>query len=535
MRHVAALGLLSATLALGSSWGQTRPNEEEMFGGSSTPDAGTPAPKAPAESPSPNSETTRTGEPGAPTAAPGAAATEDARLTAPSAQNAFEAGRVRDNPLQIGGLFYIRAYANAYQDTPASRTPISMPLLLDAFMDSRPTDRLRAMVDARLSFDPFLQTSFQGIPSTAPPPANPSVGLDQAWLSFDIERVVFMTVGRQHVKWGTGHFFSPCDFLSSQRRDPLAVYDTRLGVSMVRAVVPWESAGWSFTGVALFEPTQQAYTSGVAGSSGSTGVGALSTAASSQTSLSSPTNYLENVGGALRAEATFGNTVVGIDGLAQKNRKPRLGLDLSFPVSELDVYGEGLIISGSDYDLVTKRAVPDFTQPSLGQVFYTTGPNNPGHITPGVVAGVTWNRPVLDNKSIAATAEYFYNGAGYSNANVYPGLILNGLFQPFYTGQHYLALNASLSDTPHKTTYILSNIGNLTDGSYIARFDFNVILLSYLTVEAFGDYHYGHSGGELKFSFNASEISGVPLPPTVVVPVIPAPTFDIGVGLRMAM
>ena len=488
--------LVASTPALG----QTRPSESEIFADGQ--DAGVPSRSAtPAARPHEDElfggtpSTAPSGSAGrrppkTPPALPGAEAEQD-RLMAPSATNAFDSGRVRDNPLQIGGLFYVRTYANAYQGTPPSQTPVSFPTLLDIFLDARPTDWLRAMVLGRLSYDPLLQTTFQGIPSTAPALSNPSVALDQAWLSFDITHTVFVTVGRQHVRWGTGHFFSPDDFLASERRDPLAVFDARLGVSMVRAVVPWESAGWNFTAVALFEPTQLAYTPGVAGSSGSTGVGAFANAVSTPTSN---TNMLSAIGGAARAEATFGNAVVGIDGLVQRDRKPRLGLDFSSPLGPLDVYAEGLLIEGSDYDTVARRATPDFAQPTLGQMFYTTFPNDPGYLTPSAVVGAGYTFAFQDNKSMTLGAEYFYNGAGYSHASIYPGLILNGLYQPFYTGKDYLAVDASLSDPTAKTTYTLSNIGNMTDGTYIVRFDFNVIALSYLTVEAFADYHYGNKG-----------------------------------------
>ena len=53
--------------------------------------------------------------------------------------------------------------------------------------------------------------------------------LDQAWLAFDIAHTVFLTVGRQHVKWGVGALSTPTDFLASAPRDPLALFDARLG------------------------------------------------------------------------------------------------------------------------------------------------------------------------------------------------------------------------------------------------------------------------------------------------------------------
>ena len=77
--------------------------------------------------------------------------------------------------------------------------------------------------------------------------------LDQAWLRFDIEHTVFVTAGKQHVKWGTARFWNPTDFLPPQRRDPLAVFDARTGASMLKLHVPWEAKGWNFYGIGLLD------------------------------------------------------------------------------------------------------------------------------------------------------------------------------------------------------------------------------------------------------------------------------------------
>ena len=45
------------------------------------------------------------------------------------------------------------------------------------------------------------------------------------WLNFDIGRTVFVTAGRQRVKWGIGRFWNPTDFLQPARLDALAFFD----------------------------------------------------------------------------------------------------------------------------------------------------------------------------------------------------------------------------------------------------------------------------------------------------------------------
>ena len=57
--------------------------------------------------------------------------------------------------------------------------------------------------------------------------------LDQAWLRFDLGRTLFITAGKQHVKWGTSRFWNPTDFLQ-RKRNPLEPFDVRTGVNMVK-------------------------------------------------------------------------------------------------------------------------------------------------------------------------------------------------------------------------------------------------------------------------------------------------------------
>jgi hypothetical protein len=109
--------------------------------------------------------------------------------------------------------------------------------------------------------------------------------------------------------------------------------------------------------------------------------------------------------------------------------------------------------------------------------------------------GVTYSINFEGNKSITLGAEYFYNSASYTRDEYLPLLILGG-FQPFYVGKHYLALSATLLETAQKRTWILSGIGNLSDGSYIARLDFVITVLSYLSVESYDRRPFRpHRGG----------------------------------------
>jgi hypothetical protein len=507
---------------------QGRPSEESMFGG--MPDAGTPGREA-----------------GRSTGPAGAAAQESRGLDEAPTSDAFASGRVKEDPLKIGGLFYTRAFLQVQQDQPFNQSRVSLPTLVDVYLDGRPTDQLRAFVLGRMTYDPFISTTvggtaLPGIPASTTA-SNPAVLLDQAWLAFDIARSVFVTVGRQHVKWGVARFFSPTDFLASQPRDPLALFDARLGVTMARVQIPWERAGWNFTAVALFEPTQN-----VGG--GYSGSAPVENPGGSGVNPADTGTLLRDVGGAARAEFAFKNGAFGIDGLVQRNRAARAGADVTMSIGDFDVYGEVAwkerldtppsrtftVNTPIDVSGLDPRLPPGTTVTASSQATVSVPPR----ATPVIQAagGATYSINFEGNKSITLGAEYFYNSASYERDEYLPLLLLGG-FQPFYVGKHYLALSATLLETAARRTWILSGIGNLSDGSYIARLDFVITVLSYLSVESYVAGHFGRTGGELRLGFPRTDLSTVDgvtgLPTGSFFGPLNAPILDVGVGLRLSI
>lgn len=79
----------------------------------------------------------------------------------------------------------------------------------------------------------------------------PRVLLDQLWLRFGLWHALFVTAGRQHVRWGTAQIWTPADFLHLQRRNPLNPFDARRGTDVVKLHLPIESAAWNFYAYAI--------------------------------------------------------------------------------------------------------------------------------------------------------------------------------------------------------------------------------------------------------------------------------------------
>ncbi|MDY7225550.1 hypothetical protein [Hyalangium rubrum] len=552
-RSLSAAAALAAALATLPASAQSRPDEDALFGGGQQEQPPTPAsaaqPPATPEKTPPSSRPSEdslfggpsegeqpsgdaptpsgTVNPSAPPAQPpgvdqaGREETRDEQaLSGTPTQEALGSEEHAEDPLKIGGQFYLRALAQGSEGVSFGSTTFSAPTLVDGYFDARPTDRLRGMVVGRLTFDPTLSsqgTGFLGTnpgdgspntPSVAVPP-NPRVLLDQAWLRFDIARTVFVTAGKQHVKWGTSRFWNPTDFLSPQRRDPLAIFDARTGASMVKLHVPWEDKGWNFYGIALLDNA-------------------------------GPSSTLGRIGGAARAEVVLGQAEMGASAVLQRGRKPRFGLDLSSALGPLDVYAEAALRKGSDtplyrlpegitFEQLIEQAqgleidsLDDLRQLPIESYF-------PEGLTPQVSGGFTYTFAYNENDTATVGVEYFYNSTGYSTSIAYPYLIAQGQYQPFYVGKHYGGLYTVLAGPGSwdKTSFILSNLGNLSDRSFTSRLDVLHRALSYLSIEAYVAVNYGTKGGEFRFALDYPpfEVNGRPL--------LPAPIVQVGGGLRI--
>ncbi|HVR60426.1 MAG TPA: hypothetical protein VMU50_00930, partial [Polyangia bacterium] len=326
-----ALAAAGAAVAPGAAaWGQGRPDESSMFGGGAAPEKKEAAPAPAPPQPSPlRGEGAGDGEAakGVPPAAaneapPGPAGTarDQFVLGDPNVATKMGADAAPENPLTIGGQLYLRAQSSAPTHTDPRNWSLTAPSLLDAFFDARPNDRVRAFILGRMSFDP-TQPPASSSSATSPASlfassssttsaAQPATGfttisagrgpftlLDQMWLAFDIEHKVFVTAGKQHVKWGTGHSWTPTDYLHPTKRNPLDVFDVRGGVSMVRLQIPWEERAWNFYAFAVSEDPLLA------------------------------TSKLGNVAGALRAEMVILGAELGLDVFAKSGQRPRFGVD----------------------------------------------------------------------------------------------------------------------------------------------------------------------------------------------------------------
>ncbi len=238
------------------------------------------------------------------------------------------------------------------------------------------------------------------------------------------------------------------------------------------------------------------------------------------------------LGGAARAELVLGPSELAVGAVLQRGHKPRFALDGSVGFWNVDVYAEAAVKTGSEVPLWRPRAGTTADTPLLAR--YET--YEPSGLTPAVAAGLRWSHKYGDEDLFEAGLEYFYNRAGYDDPSIYPWLLLQGAFTPFYLGRHYGAAYLSLPKPGswNQTTFVLSTIGNFSDRSFVTRLEHSVLLLTYLRLETFAQVHYaasGASGGEFRlgFAIPPGQIPGFPglaRNPSV---------FDLGLALRISL
>lgn len=466
--------------------GQDRPDEADLFG---------------SDEPAPTLVATQdAGVVAAPSDDTGTVdgARDTAQLSSGPIRSQFDTDEAKSDPLKVGGNLNFFGQAIWKEQQPFESGSFSAPLILDAYLDGRPTDRLRAFVQGRLQYDPTRPASSTGstagLPIAGLTPAtstNPSVALDQLWLRFDVLRRVYVTVGRQKVRWGVSRIWYPTDYLNATPRDALNPFDARLGVTMVKVHVPVESLGWNFYGYGLLDSV-------------TIGSGGIS---------------LGQLGGALRGEFVVGPAEFGVGGVWQKGRRPRYALDVSSAIGPVDIYAEAALRSARDFVLF--RYPSDLSTDNVLQKYLANQIEayRPEGVMVQVSGGASWQFNYTDKNMAILTAEYFYNPAGYDTPVGFQvktfmpsllGVTLDPIQNtPLYAGKHNLAVTLAAPGLPGAdwVTLSLSNIILFNDPSALTRLDVIFRVLSYLNVQVFASALYGQTGGQFRFTLTPQAIN----------------------------
>jgi len=237
-----------------------------------------------------------------------------------TASPAFSKGTNIWENTQIGGTLSSEVDYTLQKGVPLDQNTASNPNILFLYLDSKLENDSRVFVRIRSFFDPTGDST--GAPGTGGY-TNPygegnggsdylSLQLQELRISTNIDHGLFLTIGRQKVKYGTAKFFNPTDFLNSQPYNFFLPSDERTGVDMVRAQLP--------------VGTTNLYAVGLPGnpSNGNPSGGYFR----EEIGYNGVSNFLES-------------GEISVSGFFPKGQPGRGGFDISQGVGDLDVYFEG--------------------------------------------------------------------------------------------------------------------------------------------------------------------------------------------------
>lgn len=284
----------------------------------------------------------------------------------------------------------------------------------------------------------------------APDPRKISASLSEIHLSFDIQKRVFIRLGKQMISWGSGYFWSPEDFINLEKSQPslVNVVDVRSGKPGLRLHIPIQSAN-------LF----------------------LFTDFSSRTSGGIPGSFGTTIAQAWRLDGTIAGVNIGTVGYLAGNAPAKIGFDATGNIFATDIYGE-----------VALSFMPD---------------NN----APATAVSIGASRLFGQEKNWTCRGEFYYNDTGYSDARI--SLLPAGSFTPFYSGKYYAYAELSgLNLFSYRFNFSSYGFMNLADRSYSTTLQGTFTLPRLVPITVFIRYFGGTIDREFTSSFGGSAWQG---------------------------
>ena len=381
--------------------------------------------------------------------------------------------------LQIGGRLELRKSSSDVDDQRFQSSSYTQSKTADIYFDTRPNKHTRAFLRMRFYEDNAATTSTQTQGSTATTTEKRGVSgiqesIDELWVKWDVDQTLFVTAGKQHVKWGRGRFWNPTDFTAIEAKDPFALFDRRLGQELIKLHLPFEKSGHNFYAIAEFDDTQRN----------------------------------DDVGLALRGEFSIGENGETAISLQSKRGTPlKLGLDFGMGFGNFDVNLESAFItrdSGPRYE-------GDLDIPNL--VFPSTHYDNK-KVYNQSVANVEYVWKYNDDDNMTLGVEGFWNDTGYNKRILEFYSLIQNRSKVLYSGKQYVAayLRLGAPGNWNDSNFILNAVQNISDQTALMRLTATYTFYKQVTAEAFVSRCFGEYG-ELCFRVPDSIQESAPLLP----------------------
>lgn len=342
----------------------------------------------------------------------------------------------------IGGRLEINTSLTKLEDSNVGEAVVSRNVLGDFYFDTRPDENFRGLLRLRFSESNRAAGNFQ-------------TDLDEAWFRTNTANTVFYTIGKQHIRWGTGRIWNPTDFLATVARDPFASFDRRLGYNMIKVHVPIESKGFNYYFLAQLEDATS----------------------------------LQNTKFAIRSEHVVGTSETALSIAMRKKGERQVGVDFSAGVGPFDLMGEAAWTDNSQQNFY--RGQLDVAGGTFPQAY-----SRKDDLLVQWTLGANTTVKYSDEDSFTVGAEYFRNNPGYTDRDVGLYAWLSGASQALYVGRDYAALYFQFMQPGswNSTNLMFTGIRNLSDTSTRAQALMSWEVFSRAQLELSYNHCFGNNG-----------------------------------------
>jgi hypothetical protein len=256
--------------------------------------------------------------------------------------------------------------------------------------------------------------------------------LREVFFDFNINRAVYVRIGKQYLKWGRNFFWNPSDLINVEKQDFLDPDKNLEGTRGVKIHIPFGTK-YNIYAFANLEEV----------------------------------GLLEDVAWSGKFEFLVGDTEMAFSGWYKKGFEPVFSYDFSTRLFRMDIQGEISISHGENQDSLL-RVIDD-----VGNASYTTTRIEDKWIPKASISFIKTYDLFDINDRISIRGEFYYNHVGYSY-NVFEDqqslltLLGSGLYEPNHVSKYYAALFTGIRRFIVTDASLNINvISNLTDGSSI--------------------------------------------------------------------
>ena len=392
----------------------------------------------------------------------------------------------KNNSLDIGGRFF---YENSYfiaEDDGFSDGRISQSGTVKLYFDAVLEDGLRFYFQQK--FVNALEQE-QELVSLMVSELSQQNDVEQLWLKFTLNERYYFTLGKQPTKLGAGFVWQTTDFINVDRFNPLDLSDQRLGVNLIKVQVPFSKLGMNLYGIAQLDDAET----------------------------------LDEIGAMLRLEYLSKSAEYALSINSRKRQALRLGFDVSTGLGIVDwllsvayVHNDPSPFFVKGPRLLNITPLGDFTVPR--------SIDRSDEWFQQISTGFLFSNSVDGNKTLLINGEFFYNEAGYENAQYLSSAIISSLvpnsgisFNPLYFSQYYTAWGATLMglgrDKDKSIGVIL--IANMNDETGVMQFIYRAKPFRDLSMSASAGWFIGENG---TFRPNVDFDTGIQLNDLLLVP-----------------